>query len=98
MTIGHRVVRLDWFGASDAHTRLPGGDSSHLGLLVIPPIPPRFWPTCLAMAAGQDVSSHQRGGVLATYASTAPRRVPRRAEPEQVSRWETEGARIRQLA
>jgi hypothetical protein len=25
MTIGHRVVRLNWFGASDAHTRLLGG-------------------------------------------------------------------------
>jgi hypothetical protein len=37
MTIGHRVVRLDRFGAWDAHTiSLLGGDSSHLDLLVIP--------------------------------------------------------------
>jgi hypothetical protein len=94
MTIDHRV---GWTGASESHTRLLGCDSSHLDLLVISPTPPRFWPTSLAMAAGHDVSPNQRGGVLATYAPIAPRRVPRRAEPEQVSRWETDGGRIRQL-
>jgi hypothetical protein len=74
MTIDHRV---GWTGASESHTELLGGDSSHLDLLVISPTPPRFWPTSLAMAAGQDVSPNQRGGVLATYAPIAPRRVPR---------------------
>jgi hypothetical protein len=98
MTIGHRVVRLDWFGAWDAHTiRLLGGDSSHLDLLVIPRHRHRSGPGLSGDGAGQDVSPNQRGGVLATCGPTAPRRAPRRAEPEH-SRWETDGGRIRHLA
>ncbi|MDT7654326.1 MAG: hypothetical protein QOI36_5732, partial [Pseudonocardiales bacterium] len=83
MTIDHRV---GWTGASESHTRLLGGDSSHLVLIVISPTPLRFWPTSLAMAAGQDVSPNQRGGVLATYAPIAPRRVPRSLNRSTVGR------------
>ena len=43
MIIGHRVVRLDWFDAWDAHTiRLLGGGSSPPGSAGDPPTP--FWP------------------------------------------------------
>lgn len=104
-TAGPRVVRLDWFGAWDAHTiRLIGCDSAHLDLLMIPPDTATVLAlVCLGMVADQDTSANERAGLLPACAAVAPRPAgrpvarSRRAEPGQVSRWETNGGRTRKL-
>lgn len=81
-TAGRQVVRLDWFGAWDAHRiRLVGCDSSHLDLLVIPPDTATVLAlTCLAIAAGQNTSpSPSNCSGSSTAPPTAPPPLPRRS-------------------
>jgi hypothetical protein len=74
-TIGGREVRLDWFGARDAHTiTLLGSRRSRLDLMMIPPDTATVLAlTCLAIAAG---------------APTPLQPVTRPAEPNPVDRRE----------
>lgn len=74
-TVGKQVVRLDWFGAWDAHTiRLIGCDSSHLDLLVIPPdTATALALTCLAIAAGQNTSPNPRASLSAIHTPVTAR-------------------------
>lgn len=90
-TVGKQVVRLDWFGAWDAHTiRLIGCDCSHLDLLVIPPDTATVLAlTCLAIAAGQNTSPNPRGGLSATCTPVTLRSVP----PPVCGRGERSGSR-----
>lgn len=75
MTVEGREVRLDWFGAPDAHTiSLTGSHRSRLDLMMIPPDTATILAlACLAIAAG---------------APTPDQPVPRPAEPDPVDRWE----------
>jgi hypothetical protein len=88
--VGQQVVRLDWFGAWDAHTiRLIGYDSSHLDLLVPPDTATALALTCLAIAAGQNTSPDLRAGLSATCIPVTPRSVP----PPVLRRGERSGSR-----
>jgi hypothetical protein len=80
MTVEGREVRLDWFGAQDAHTISLIGSRSRLDLMMIPPDTAMILAlVCLSIAAG---------------APTSDRPVPRQAEPAQVDRWETDGGSV----
>jgi hypothetical protein len=104
-TVDQQMVRLDWPDASDAHTiRVTGDDSSHLDLLVIPPdTATNLALTCLAIAAGHNKPSTLRAGRTAPCTPVTLRSVPppggrsRQEQREQVSRWETDGGRVREL-
>lgn len=78
MTAEGREVRLDWFGASDAHTiSLIGSRGARLDLILIPPDTATILAlACLAIAAG---------------APTPHRPVPPPAGPDQVNRCERDG-------
>jgi Family of unknown function (DUF5994) len=103
-TVDQQVVRLDWSGAWAHAIRLIGCDSSHLDLLVIPPdTATTLALTCLAIAAAPNTSPNPRAGLFPTGTPVTPRSVTppvgrsRRAKREQISRWETNGGRVREL-
>jgi hypothetical protein len=101
-TSGQQVVQLDWSGAWDVHTiRVIGCDLSHLDLLVIPPDTATVLArTCLAIAAGQNRSPNPRDARSPTCPPVSLRSAPPPAgwsQRKQVSRWETDGGRLREL-